>query len=510
MTKLSKRVLALTVSVILASSAMLGGCGKIEGDYEDTAGEKKTIKENIISVFNSASNAGETITSAFAGETDTAYSAEITVDFGNAITEQAGVDLDTISVSSDSKIKNGNAQTVIKGKYGKETVATLDVVRDKETGNIYAGIPELSPAYMMVTESFITEQMSGMTDQLGSVIDTELEGENLPELNQLPEIPEFDAEQIDEFINKYYDVIVDSFPDAKDNGTYKGEIDEVDYEFTKKTLTVTNQDFYNMFKSLAETAKNDETLHEFIETYGAAQGVTVEDFKTMIDGELAEMEQTEVTDNSADIQLYYQDDQIAGFAMDMDDVKLEMFCYMTDTELCASMNITSADTGTLEMTLSAETDGYMTDVNAKFEVDDTVMTFEVEDFKVVDEETGMFKGTMAYSLRSSDGTSMAVELASESTAKKADLEITMDMNGENMMTVTFVGEETKATDVTIPSGQIFDMSDEAQMEAFGATVDAEGFSERLEKILGDDFGAISGMQNDMDYEDLMSSDTVAL
>ena len=133
------------------------------------------------------------------------------------------------------------------------------------------------------------------------------------------------------------------------------------------------------------------------------------------------------------------------------------------------------------------------------------MTFEVEDFKVVDEETGAFKGTMRYSMKA-DEMSASVEFVSKSTAKKTDFEITMDVDGENMMTVTFVGEETKATDVTIPSGQVYDISDEAQMEAYGATVDAEGFTKRLQEILGDDLGAMGsmgGMGSMEDYEDMM-------
>lgn len=509
MTKLSKRVLALTVSVILSSTALLGGCGSVEGDYEDTAGEKKTIKENISTVFSSASNAGETITSALSGETDTAYSAELTVDFGKALTKDAGMDLDTITISSDSKIKNGNAQTVIKGKYGKDTLATADIVRDKETGNIYIGIPELSPAYMMVTGDFVEQQANGLLDQIeGSVdISTDLTvgGEQLMSTDNLPEISE---EDLDKMFDTYYNIVIGSFSEPVANGTVSGDIDDVEYKFDKKTLTVTNQEIADMLNKLAETAKNDEIILDLIEQYGAAEGVTVEDFQASIDQALGEMQNAEVQDASADIDLYYQDDEISGFAMTMDGMKVEMFCYMTDSELCAAVNMTNSaeEAQDMKMTLSAETDGYMTDLTAKLDMgEEGYMTFEVEDFKVVDEETGAFKGTMRYSMKA-DEMSASVEFVSKSTAKKTDFEITMDVDGENMMTVTFVGEETKATDVTIPSGQVYDISDEAQMEAYGATVDAEGFTKRLQEILGDDLGAMGsmgGMGSMEDYEDMM-------
>lgn len=508
MTKLSKRVLALTVSVILSSTALLGGCGSVEGDYEDTAGEKKTVMENITSVFTSASNAGETITSALAGETDTAYSAELSVDFGDALTKDAGVDLDTLTLTSDSKIKNGNAQTVIKGKYGKDTVATLDIVRDKETGNVYVGIPELSPAYMMVTGDFLEQQANGLIDEFESSIDVSTDitvsGDQLMSADQLPEISEEDLEKM---MDKYLTIVTDSFDEAKDGGTVSGDIDDVEYEFDKKTLTVTNQQLTDMMIKLAEAAKDDEVILDIIDQMGAAEGVTVEDYQAAINEALSEMKNTPVQQASAEVELYYQDDEIAGFVMDVDGNKIEAFFYMTDTKLCGKFGINSAEEN-MQMTLSAQTDGYMTDLTMRMDIDkDNYMVFEADDFKVVDEETGAFKGKMNFTVKAAD-MSMSVDFVSESTAKKTDFEITMNMDGENMMTVKFVGEETKATDVTIPSGQVYDISDEAQMEAYGATVDAEGFMADLQEILGDDLGAMGsmgGMGSMEDYEDMMGA-----
>ncbi len=495
MTKLSKKLLALTVSVILASTAMLSGCGKIEGDSDE---EKKTIKENVGTVFSSVSNTGETIEKALSGETDTGYSAELKIDLGELI---VGKKTETITISAEAKAKNGNAQTIIGAKYGKDAIATLDMVRDGENGNVYIGIPELSPAYMLVTEAGAEQMITDMIEEEYGMSYDELLREYEAAMGGLEnmDIPELDVEQLEESLEGYFTIVKDTFPQQADAGKITGEVGDVSYELDKKTVTLTEADAVNTVKALAEKLKTDDTM---LDLMAQRSGMTKEELVEQIDLYLADVpEQGEMDNEPITFDIYYQDDTCAGFGYEADGSKVNFVYYITDSEFCLDFDIT--EKGVKEgFDMSATTDGYITNVDANFNADGVNMTFSIDDFKIVDEETGAFQGTMSASVKENGQTVASFEAKSDSTADKLDLSFSAKMQGEELISATLTGKKTKASDVKIPSGQVYDITDEDQMEQYGATVDTEAFEKRLEGIMGSMSGNIGGIDPD-DYKDLM-------
>lgn len=496
MTKLSKKLLALTVSVILASTAMLSGCGKIEGDSDE---EKKTIKENVGTVFSSVSNTGETIEKALSGETDTGYSAELKIDLGELV---AGQKTETITISADAKAKGGNAQTIIGAKYGKDAIATLDMVRDGENGNVYIGIPELSPAYMLVTEAGAEQMITDMIEEEYGMSYDEMLGEYEAAMGGLEnmDMPELDVEQLEESLEGYFTIVKDTLPQQTDAGKITGEVGDVSYELDKKTVTLTEADAVNTVKALAEKLKTDDAMLDLL---AQSSGVTKEELVVQIDLYLADIpEQGEMDTEAITFDIYYQDDVFAGLGYDeADGAAVNFVYYITDSEFCLNFDI--IEEGVKEgFDMSATTDGYMTNVDANFNADGVNMTFSIDDFKIVDEKTGAFQGTMSASVKENGQVVASFEAKSDSTADKLDLSFSAKMQGEELISATLTGKKTKASDVKIPSGQVYDITDEAQMEQYGATVDIESFEKRLEGIMGSMSGGIGNMGSD-DYKDMI-------
>lgn len=514
MTKLSKKLLAFSTSVILASTALMAGCGKVEGDLDE---EKKTITENVTSVFNTVNNASDTIVSAMNGETDTAYSADITISIGEEIAKQSGMqDIKDVTLSADTKIKNGNAQVTIEAEYGSDTLATFDMVREKETGNVYVSIPELTAASLLIPQEYLeTMPEDMMMSNMGSMdgmadVETEMNatfgGENLIDMDQMLTAPEFNEEELNALFDEIVKIVEENMPQQVDAGTKSGEVGDVEYKFDKKTLTITSEDVEKTVTAVFEELKTNETFLSMIDTYGAAEGMTKDEFIGQIEAAIDGMEEQPLEEGSMTFDIYYQGENVSGVAFTFDeDSACEMFYYVEDNECCMKVAMTnSADaSGDVVMELTAETDGYETDLWAQAVTPDSKMVFEVADFKVVDEESGAFKGTMTLDvIDEATQQSFTYKVVSDSTASKTDIEMSLIEGKNEVITIGFVGEETTASDVKIPSGQVFDASDEAQLEAFAATVDVEGFQTKLMNILGEDLGMSEDMMMGMGGMDM--------
>ena len=79
----------------------------------------------------------------------------------------------------------------------------------------------------------------------------------------------------------------------------------------------------------------------------------------------------------------------------------------------------------------------------------------------------LFSGSMKYDLTVVDAgetVSPSIELVSNSTEDKLDITVNIEESGTNYLTVTVTGEETDASDITVPSDNIYSF-DESGVEA---------------------------------------------
>lgn len=74
-----------------------------------------------------------------------------TVSFGEGFTEEAGVSLQPISVTTVTKQKGNNtAADVLQLTYGGNNLVSANAVYSRDNKSAYVQIPELSDAYLMV------------------------------------------------------------------------------------------------------------------------------------------------------------------------------------------------------------------------------------------------------------------------------------------------------------------------------------------------------------------------
>ncbi len=485
MLNLSKKLTALALSVLLASGSLLSACGSVEGDADEKPVKSDNIKESAALAIKSVGNTASTVKDMAMGETDKAYSGEIRLELGKSLAASMGVDkIEELVLSSDTKAKNGNFSTTLTFTYGDDDVISGEVIREGETGRIYMGIPKLSDGYLYADSDYIETMMKSATDNMGvQVMPSTIDTESVEALDDV----DFDA-----MIEDYAKTVKDNLPEGTEAGKTEGEIGGVSYTLDVKKMAVSGQDALNVITAVTQKLKSDETVAKILDEMGDPEAK--QDFYDELDG-MSEGISGEDLAETAEFDIYYQDGSFAGFSFaNPDDAsqKLEIILYVEETACCGKLALTGTDDD-VSMTGSAKLDNNATSVSIDFAASDVSMKFAIDDFKIVDEESGAFTGSVDFSVDSGDDGSVSVNMESKSTAKKLDLSASVKVNGEKLVDVAVTGSETKASDVKIPDGKLYDVSDEAQLEAYGSTIDVEKFQNDLRKALGDDvYGMMFG------------------
>lgn len=491
--KLTKKLLAAAVSVTLSASMLLSGCGKVEGDADDKAAKKVgNISESAKLAVSTVGNTAENIKDIFTGQSDKAFSGELSVSFGKDAAKELGVDkLEDFALTSDVKAKDGNIETLLGVKYGGDELINADIIRDDSTGNIYFGSKQLSSAYLYITGEEIETAMGEMESELSEGMGANTLAEVLTVEPYLTmngeEMSDEDVQILEKKLDEYAEEIEKNAPQGAEGEKVTGDIDGVSYTLDSKQYMVSGNDALNMVTAVADKLKTDDELLDMFTKYYGGQEVSRQDIIDAVDELVADMKDSGDLGETVPFTVYYQNDEFAGLAFDFDDEALDMLWYVEDEAACAKFDMDSTGDGDdILLTASAKIDNGATDVSAKLEIPETAsMSFKIDDFMIVDEETGAFKGSVDISVSGGDQ-SMSISAKSDSTSSKLDMSAEMSMNGEKLISISLTGKETKATDIKIPSGKIFDATDEAQLEQYAATVDPEKLQKDIKDALGDD------------------------
>ena len=505
--KLTKKFMAAAVSLTLSASMLLSGCGKVEGDADDKSAKKVgNISESAKLAVSTVGNTAENIKDIFTGQADKAFSGELSVSFGKDAAEELGVDkLEDIALTSDVKAKDGNIETLLGIKYGKDELINADIIREEETGNIYFGSKQLSSAYLYITGEEIETAMGEMESELSDEMGTNTLAEAITVNPYLTmngeEMSDEDVQILEKKLDEYADEIEKNAPQGAEGEKVSGEIDGVSYTLDSKEYIVSGNDALKMVTAVADKLKADDELLDMFTKYFEAQQVGKQDIIDAVDELVAELKDSDDLSETVPFTAYYQDDEFAGMAFNVDGQSLDMLWYVEEEAACASFDV-DTDGEKITMSASAKIDDGATDVSAKLDIPgEASMSFKIDDFMIVDEESGAFKGSVDISVSDSEQT-MSLTAKSDSTSSKLDMSAQMSMNGEKLISISLTGKETKATDIEIPSGKIFDATDDEQLEQYAATIDTDKLQKDIKDALGDDlYSAIfdSGY-DDYDYD----------
>lgn len=507
MRDLTKKLLAVTASVILASTAMLSGCGSVEGDSDDKAPKVDNVTDSAKTAVEAVGNTLSTVKDMATGEIDKAYSGSITVGFGKPVAQAMGVDrLGDIKLSSDTKAKAGDLSATLSLGYDGNDIISAEIIREEETGRVFIGSPELNDGYLYLDSA----DLEALADEMGEEMDIDLGSLEQDGTNALAKLDsiDIDEEALEESLDGYLKIVEDKLPDTKDGEKVSGEIDGIKYTLDTKKMDVSGGDVNSILTAICEKAKTDDALLSLIDQFAEISGEASlkEEFINEINAALEEGFITgEDADEVASFDIYYNDGEFSGIGFanpDNPSDRMEVIWYVNGDECCGMYSLTESESGSTQLIKgSAKIDDGATDVNISVDIEELSMSFSIDDLKIVDEESGAFTGDIAftYAMSGDESTSFEVTLKSESTSKKLDLSGSVKVNGEEYITVDVVGKETKATDMKIPSGKLYKLTDDEQTEQYLESIDSEKLMSTVKDALGDEL--YTALFNSSEIED---------
>lgn len=444
------------------------------------------------------------------GDYTGAYKAEITYTPGAGITDDLGMEIAPISASVEARQKDKLTGMDYDIKYDSQTVISANVVYDNANETGYVQIPEFSDAYITGT---MTDVENMMSDSLSSAytLDDSLEASSFsadpvtaspsqPDLDALADI-DFDA--LFDDIESYWDIVKENAPAPTDGANKTGEVDGAGYELTTKTYTVTVDDARKIAQAVSDKAKTDETLKKAL----IGMGMTESDYDAMW-SELTDS-MNEQSDEKLIVEAYYNGEDFAGFSFvpepNEDNEKIQIINYMTDSQMIMDWDMVMEDE-TMTAKGLITLDGNVMNGSVKMDVNEygetSNMTLTYDSLEINDDS---IKGGISLVL-TEDGTESAkISMTLNNTADSLDMTMEMAGDGVSLGTVNLTAQETDASDITIPTGTMYSISDDAQMEQYANSIDADGWVANLQTILGDElYNAIFGVdyfgEDDYDYD----------
>ncbi|MBR1562016.1 MAG: hypothetical protein IJ645_02285 [Ruminococcus sp.] len=508
--KLLTPVLAGVLGVSVAGSAL--GYVLVNRDSDSKSGKKSATDvvspvEKLTDGFNAATTteAVENAEKALKGELDFSYDAKATLSFGEGFKKLSGKsDMGSIAVTANANQNGNKASADVAVLYNDNDLVSLNAVIDRDSGNAYVQVPQLSDAYMSVNyEEFISQAQSQLTQSF-----------DFSQLEQLAGSFQFDPAAMTESLSGYAQAIADNFPEGKDGDDVSGDISGYEYSYTTKTYTLTGNDLYNILKAVLEQAKNDQNLSDLydqITTTAASQGTNLGiSYSDFID-KLMEEYGGSVKDTGElfSFDVYFNQDIPAGFKIDQEGFVMDCKTVLTGTVTAVDFNLAYAENGSLTIVGAAEEEDGVT--NGSFE-----LKSDIDDDAVEGKLTLTNVGPNGGSIRidgsaDNDGTPVSGWFEIITSVSEDEMSLTVDTgyNGENFVTVSFEGKKTDVKEVTVPTGKIYDITDEASRNEFLDTVDTDKFLENIKSVLGEDlynefFNGRSGSyiieDDDYDYD----------
>ena len=524
------KVLTPVLAGVLGLSIVGSGLGYYFVNKDSNDGKTEGGKAKLTQVADNINNTLGTAEKAIKGELDFAYNATATVSFGEGFTEQAGVSLQPISVTTVTKQKGSNTAADVSLTYGGNNLVSANAVYSRDNKSAYVQIPELSDAYLMVNVDSLKDKVGSELSSQGIDLDSLFDSAEGADVD-------FDTDAFEKDLEEYKKVIEDSFPKPVDGEKKTGDIDGNEYSYTTKEYTISGNDVKAAFKAVLDKAKDDATLKDMFNKAGVADelGMSYDEIISQYADSMDSLFASDNLDETVKFDAYYSGDDFAGFSFEKDGEGATLYTILKDDVVAVDFSLNMGSEGSASFKGSANTvdgvtngkftmkmetasdsdiDADMTSADGGLSLEPTMavspsINFDTMEAEVTLKEEGdAFSGTIRFDVNgTSDSQAVSgwVELASASTADKLDLSVEFGMNGKQFVTMAVTGNKTEASDITVPSGdKIYDMTNDDQMNTYLAGCDSDGFVANVKKVLGDEvYNMLVNAEGDLesDYDD---------
>lgn len=508
-----KRILAGLTALFMAASfagcgntdsgtaAKSGADGKAETETQEvkaalTVDEAaKTIEEKLEKVQNAVN-----------GELEQGSSGTITYTAPSS-GEIAEYGLKPMSVSAEAKQKDKISGADYTFGYDGTNLLTVNVVYDNEKETAYLKIPELSDGVLTGTvdeiENWLNSSFTAPVDEMMTVSgdETQTDDTQAAEMVDVDALKDVDFSALSDDLASYVDTVKENAPEAADGEDYTVTSSNVSITLSHKIYTITPEDQQKINNAVKEKGLADETLKNLFSGLG------------MTDSEYEELwsdDEEGSADQTITVDVYYgEGDKVMGLNVDEGDGKSDKYIIASDeSNIIVDVDINEDDHTTANGLVTLKDDILDGTITFEYQFDPTsegepeTYTLEYKALKVTDDEL-----TGGIDFTASDDS--VVSLLFNCVGDKNDVTISGSTMGEDFGTLNVVSQLTDASDVAVPTGDMYDLTNDEEMQKYLETCDIEGLQESVKNAMGDAYTKIfegEAYTDDYDYEDFDFSD----
>lgn len=511
---IKNKVLTPVLAGVLGVSVVGSGVGyylvnKDGGDNNKPEQTMDSMKVSLTQIENDLNSSIENVEKAVKGELDYAYDSSLKISFGEGINNAAGngvnFNFKPMELNTKVKQKGQNSQAEIMAKYNDATLVTLEtiVARDSNTG--YFRIPELSSSYIKATTDDLQKLFEKTADTIGSTNVNAMAKTQI----KAPDINDIDSEKMEKSLKEYIELFKSKLPGKKDGADISGDIDGNKYNYKTVVCSVTGKQFMDAFNAVIDKAASDTDLKKLFDDYMAQQSAaTQNEGKPISYAEFISKMKISISDEdlnkAAALDVYYDGEEISGCSLSYDGKTLAKAVVINKDDVNAVDIFVNDNSGSQVLSVKGSAklvDGTINGAYAftlNFDGEDSApvkANLKLDKLVVKDD---IFNGTILFTFESTDSygqkMSAAMNLTGDCSDNKKNIKFTVDVNGKNYVTVEFKLNKTEATDVAVPTSDVFSLSD--QYEQYLATCDIDGFKQGINDALGINIFVSSGKYPD--------------
>ena len=458
----------------------------------------------------------------------------------------------SVSVGAEVKQKDKMSGMDYTFAYDSKDLLTLNIVFDNDNETGYIKIPELSDAYLYGTTEEIEEWMQSQSNSLGAFGQNNYGGSydfdsddydfddgdydfgdfDFDEsaytsggsmdvgsaLTSVPAAPDFeklegiDFEALFEDLEGYADVVKENAPEGTDAEDYTVTNGGESITLTTKRYTITGEDVEKVFNAVMDKAKDDSALKELMAAMGVDESQYQEMWSSMADG----MDTSE-SDDTMVLDVYYNGDEVQGLKATSDSEPDEQIYFVVasdEDKLIVDID-TNADDGQFKADGLVKVNDDTLDGSINFSSDDGAkMTVTFDGLTSTDDSVN---GSMKLSGDMGERGTYDVTFTFDCKEGSGDITVSGSVAGEDIGVLNINTTQTDASDITVPGGQGYKLTDEAELQKYLETCDSDKFMNSVKDAVGEElynqlFGSAAsltegGMSGSTDQGSTFSSGT---
>lgn len=538
---IKNKVLTPVLSCVLGASIVGSGLGYyfVNKDNKSEAQETMdTMKVSLTEVEQNVNTAVDEVQKAVSGQLDFAYDSDLKISFGDLSAANSGsantygisTSFQPIEISTKVKQKGQNSQAEIGAKYNGSTLITLETIYQRDAKKNYFRIPELSSSYISATEDEMKKAIEDYAKKYEDKIkanggNIKISGKNSTTANnsanaledfknklqnqfKMPDLNSVDSKKLEEKLKSYYELIKSKLPAQQTAANITGEIDGNKYDYKTVSYSISGKQAGDIINTVLDKMAADTDLKKLFDDFMAKQSDSVKKAagtKSYADL-IAEMKKNaavpaENQNKVAKLDIYLDGEEPVGAALSYDNKTLAKAVIINKSDVNAIDASFADQNGKVNVTLKGSaklTDGT---INGKYVMqgketgkDNFTCTLTLD--KVVIKEKN-FSGTVTAAIDSTSSTGKktngTVKISGTCTADKKDLKFSVDSNGKNIVKIDFTLNKTDATDVAIPTTNVFSID---KINDYWASCDLDNFKANINSALGFNlFGIVDSFKN---------------